>query len=398
MKRVLLAWELGGGLGHVMTLRRVVRPLAMAGVGVTAAVKDLSAARVLAEAGIGVVQAPVWPVTFYSEARRRAVSSATFIDSLAGFGLADAAALSSLLAAWRQLFALVKPDLVVADFAPAAALATRHNLPLATVGQGYSNPPSGLDRFPLLHHYAPPVWQETAVLAAVNKALANFSIRPLTRLGEIFQADAVAITNFRVLDPYRAYRAAPARGPFFDTPPLARRPDAATIFAYLSESGNLRDDVVAALLPLGSRLRLVGPGLSSAQLAAFRKAGASIPPNLPDLGQELADARLVIHLGGAATAASALAAGVPQLVLAVDIEKELTGQALEQAGIGKLIRVYDPNVLLTTETVITLAEDAALAARAGAVGLLHRRMLSADPLAAFVGECLELLGLPAPIF
>jgi hypothetical protein len=397
LKRVLLAWELGGGLGHVMTLRRVARPLAMAGIGVTAAVKDLSAGWVLAEAGVGVVQAPIWPVTFYSEARRPPVSSATFIDSLAGFGLADAVTLSSLLAAWRQLFALVKPDLVIADFAPAAALATRDNLPLATVGQGYSNPPSALDRFPLLHHYAAPVWQETGVLAAVNDALAKFSIRPLTRLGEIFQADALAITNFPVLDPYRAYRAAPARGPFFDAPPLARRPDAAMIFAYLSESGNVRDDVVAALLPLGARLRLVGPGLSSAQLAAFRKAGASIPPNLPNLRQELADARLVIHLGGAATAASALAAGVPQLLLAVDIEKELTGQALKQAGVGKLLRVYDPNVRLVTETVVALAEDGALAARAGAVGMLHRRMLSADPLAEFVGECLELLGLPAPM-
>jgi hypothetical protein len=222
LKRVLLAWELGGGLGHVMTLRRVARPLAMAGAAVTAAVKDLSAGRVLAEAGIDVVQAPVWPVLFYSAARRGSVSSATFIDSLAGFGLADAATLSSLLAAWLRLFALVKPDLVVADYAPAAALATRGRLPLATVGPGYSSPPSTLERLPLLHHYAPPVWQEAAVLAAANQALANCSIRPLTRIGEIFQADAVAITNFPVLDPYRAYRAMPARGPFFDTPPLAR--------------------------------------------------------------------------------------------------------------------------------------------------------------------------------
>jgi hypothetical protein len=395
LKRVLLAWELGAGLGHVMTLRRVARPLAMAGVGVTAVVKDLSAGRVLAEAGIGVVLAPIWPVRPYGEAPRRPVSSATFIDSLAGFGLADPVVLSSLIAAWRQLFALARPNLVIADYAPAAALAARHQLPLATVGQGYSNPPAELERLPLLHRYAPPVWQEPAVLAAVNETLAGFSIPPLARIGEIFQADVVAIANFPLLDPYRAFRATPARGPFFDTPPLARRPDAATIFAYLSTSG-LRDDVVAALLPLGAQLRLVGPGLSSAQIAAFREAGASIPPNLPNLGEELASARLAVHLGSGATAASAIAAGVPQLVLSLDVEKDLTGSALERAGLGRWLRIYDPSVRLTTETVVALAEDGALAARAGAVGMLHRRMLAADPLAAFVRECLELLSLPAP--
>jgi UDP:flavonoid glycosyltransferase YjiC (YdhE family) len=395
LKTVLLAWELGAGLGHVVPLRWVAQRLIKAEVSVTAAVKSLSAARLLAEIGVRVLQAPIWPVTFYSDAQRRAVSSATLIDSLAGFGLADPVVLSSLVAAWRELFALVKPDLVIADFAPAAALAARHYLPLAAVGQGYSNPPAELERFPLLHQYAPPIWKEATVLATVNEVLASFAVPPLGRIGEIFRADVVAITNFPLLDPYRAYRSSPARGPFFETPPIARRPDAAGIYAYLS-SGELRKDVVAALLPLGPRVRLFAPGLIRPQLADFREAGASIAPALPNLFEELAGARLAVHVGSATTAAGALAAGVPQIILSLDVEKDLTGVALEQAGVGKLLRVYDPAVQLATDTVIALAEDSALAARASAVGMLHRRMLGADPLAAFVGECLELLKLPAP--
>jgi hypothetical protein len=343
------------------------------------------------------VQAPIWPVTFYSEAQRRALSSATLVDSLAGFGLADPIELKSRIRAWRQLFDLVRPELVIADFAPAAALAARHWLPLAAVGSGFANPPQGIERFPLLHDYSPPLWDETAVLTAVNHALLGVSASPLDRLSEIFRADAIAITTFPVLDPYHQYRTVPARGPFFDALPIARGPGAATIFAYLSSSGELREDVVSALVPLGRRLKLVAPRLTKSQLGAFREAGAQIPVSLPNLAQELADARLIVHVGSGGTAASALAAGVPQLVLAVDIEKELNGQALERAGVAKLLRVYDPAVRPATEMIIAMAEDDTLAARAAEVAQPHRQMLSIDPLGSFMRDCFDLLDIATPV-
>ena len=200
-----------------------------------------------------------------------------------------------------------------------------------------------------------------------------------------------------MLDPYNAYRAIPARGPFFDTLPISRRPGASTIFAYLSSSGELREDVVSALLPLGRRLRLVAPRLTKSQLGAFREAGAVIPASLPNLAQELADARLIVHVGSGGTAASALAAGVPQLVLAVDIEKELNGQALERAGVANLLRVYDPTVRLSTEMVLAMAEDDVMALHAAEVATRHRRTLSIDPFNSFMRECFDLLNIAAPV-
>jgi UDP:flavonoid glycosyltransferase YjiC (YdhE family) len=126
-------------------------------------------------------------------------------------------------------------------------------------------------------------------------------------------------------------------------------------------------------------------------------AGAAIPRHLPNLAEELADARLIVHLGSGNTAASALAAGVPQLVLAVDIEKELNGRALEGAGVAKLLRAYDPDVRLSTELIIAMAEDDALAAHAAEIAKPHRQMLSIDPLGLFMRDCFDLLGIAAPV-
>ena len=135
-KTVLLAWELGSGLGHVMPLRRIATRLLRQGIRIIAVLKDVSSARWLDGLDADVMQAPVWPVTFKSDAERARLSSATLADSLADFGLADEEALRILLTAWSHLFDLIRPDLVIADFAPAAALTARGRLPLALVGNG----------------------------------------------------------------------------------------------------------------------------------------------------------------------------------------------------------------------------------------------------------------------
>ena len=76
-KTVLLAWELGSGLGHVMPLRRIATRLLRQGIRIIAVPKDVSSARWLDGLDADVMQAPVWPVTFKSDAERARLSSAT---------------------------------------------------------------------------------------------------------------------------------------------------------------------------------------------------------------------------------------------------------------------------------------------------------------------------------
>src|ERR1700722_13844337 len=100
MKTVLLAWELGGGMGHITTLRRLARSLRLLNLRIVAAVKDLEAAHLLSSDGIEIIQAPVWPSASMSARQIAATSSASMGDILATAGLSDAEGLRGLLGAW----------------------------------------------------------------------------------------------------------------------------------------------------------------------------------------------------------------------------------------------------------------------------------------------------------
>jgi len=140
-KTILFAWELGSGLGYVAHLRRLAARLQREGIRIVAVLKNIHAARWLDGPDLDIMQAPLWPVTFMSDAECARLSTATFADTLAGFGLADERALRALLDAWDRLFSLIEPDLVIAEHAPAATLAARGRLPLALVGTGFTLPP-----------------------------------------------------------------------------------------------------------------------------------------------------------------------------------------------------------------------------------------------------------------
>ena len=82
----------------------------------------------------------------------------------------------------------------------------------------------------------------------------------------------------------------------------------------------------------------------------------------------LARSRLVIHRGGHGLAAEALAAGVPQLALADNIEHDLYGEAIERAGVGRLVKTYLPDTRLESDAIQSLIDDDAMAARAATIG------------------------------
>jgi hypothetical protein len=68
-------------------------------------------------------------------------------------------------------------------------------------------------------------------------------------------------------------------------------------------------------------------------------------------------------------------------VLSVDIEKDLNGQAIERAGIGRLVKIHDPAANVSTELIASMLQDDGLAARAAELGATHRALLrQSDPL------------------
>ena len=121
MGTVLIAWELGDGLGHLMQLAPIVRGLAARGHTVFAALRHLGRAEAMFGRGVSLLAAP-WAQT---PVERQVLPPVTVAQVLNNMGWHDADHLRSLCGAWRSLYALVRPDVVVFDHAPTAMLASR---------------------------------------------------------------------------------------------------------------------------------------------------------------------------------------------------------------------------------------------------------------------------------
>jgi hypothetical protein len=392
MKTVLLAWELGGGMGHVMTLRRLARSLKPLDVRIVAAVKNVEAARLLSSEAIEIIQAPAWPSASMSARQIAATSSASMGDILATAGLGDADGLQRLLGAWDSVLLRFKPDLVVSHLAPAVALAGRGKVPLILVGDGYTLPPDGLRQFPPLHAKTPP-GDETVTLEVLNGVLRSRGASQLDHLPQIFSGDARLVMAFPLLDPYVARRTEPLLGPLLDHVPVAAVAKKPSIFVYLSRGYPLHRDIPTALLAHAPNLRIHAPDLPEHQMGDLKRAGAVVYRDFVAPADALMSAALVVHFGGSGLAAEALTAGIPQLILSMQIEQWLNGSALQNAGLGRVIEAFDPATRITSEIASLLADTSIIAAAADA-GRLHRELLSrTDALATFESACRSLLGL-----
>src|SRR4051812_18842315 len=111
-KAVLFAWELGGGLGHLMQMLPLARGLVRSGHRVAVALRHLSpaAGELFGRVGVTFLQAP-----FRSKGPTLTPRPDNFSHLLANLGFANGAELFAIVSAWRNLLRMVKPDLVVFD-------------------------------------------------------------------------------------------------------------------------------------------------------------------------------------------------------------------------------------------------------------------------------------------
>ncbi|PXA97452.1 hypothetical protein DMC47_14115 [Nostoc sp. 3335mG] len=318
--RVLLAWEGGAGRGHVVTLKVIAEALG------TAAICDAALCRMDHAAEIapfceGVFPgARLWP----NRSRREAAGNpraATWGDFLGDLNFWDAGFLVTQIDWWLKTIRARQSRLVVADFAPCAQLAARvAGIPSVAVGTGYSVPPAGVDRFPvLLPEFTDLVFDEAELLDAVNRALAHFGALPLKRLSDIYAGAAAMPRTIPGLDPYTDLRQAPLLPPLNEKLP---RPDGGgdEIFLYFSTSETGNAALVEAITGLGLPIRAFLPGADAGVKTRFADAGIVVeerPVPVEDIGRR---SRLMIHSGQHGSLCMGLGLGLPQIAVPQHLE------------------------------------------------------------------------------
>ena len=324
--RVLVAWELGAGYGHVANLLPLLRAFAAAGWEASVAARDPAP---FEAAGIAALQAPK---------AQRAASGFPAINLsaiLLDWGYDSAAALAALVAGWRRLFDQTRPDLLHAEYAPTALLAARlARLPSAVAGMGFYLPPQ-VAPLPSLQP-----WREVgeAELAAPEaRALASVNAvcdPPLARFADLWAADARFVCTWPELDHYGLRPGVDYRGPL--TPgapsPLPSGPPRAVV--YLRADDPRLAGLFAAFDATGMELTAHLRGASPAQLDALRAPGRRLSPQPLDPLEAIGTAHIVVTNGGHGLVSQALRAGRPLLILPSQAEQAALSVRLAKQGLA----------------------------------------------------------------
>jgi len=333
--RILLGWEHGDGLGHVMRLLPLARRLLARGHDVSFAACDLDAVRdaLALEPAPGLRLLPAPPLGL---AAAKVTSLADSLRALLG-GTPNQAVLG---AAWAGLLEFGRPDLVVADHAPMLAMLCLGRIPVQVIGDPPMVPPDAAP-LPIFRPGAPspPANRaaEAVLLAELNRLRQRAGLSPLPRLAAVLRGDGTPwIAAHPAFDPYAAMRGEPldpapeAAGPM--PPPVADRPPIALLYATSPHPAVA--DIARAVAAAGLRPRVVMRTAPAPLRQALLAAGAELLDQPRPRAALLAEARLVMHGGGMGTAMGCLGSATPQIILATEYAGQLILAGLAALGLG----------------------------------------------------------------
>lgn len=386
MARVLLGWELGANSGHVVRLRIIAEQLIGEGHAVAVALQRLDDAPSF-PAGCSFWQAPIWPRLLGSAPPPDAAVPATLGDILYRLGLDREATLAGLVAGWDAILKAARPDIVVADFAPALLCAARGRVPTILAGLGFDAIPAHLERFPSLTGQNA-AHDEDQALANAQAALKRSGRTMPDRLPALFATDRLLAGTFTELDPYASWRRSPVCAPSV-RPPIGENGRGEELFLYgpgpLLRSKPLIDGLIRARVPV----RAYFPDATAAQRLELEASGIRVEAAPVPFSEIARRSRVVMSPGGLGFVSSALAAGVPQVVVHYDLEKRLSGEAVTRLRLGGHVALsgIDPGAFAGSLREFYADESFQRRAREAAPGFRARLSPSQEDLVvAAIGE------------
>ena len=343
MARILLAWELGAGLGHLLPHRGVVERLVAAGHEVHVVARQIERVRTaFVELPIKTWQAPVRSTP--PPGPPRPPRSYADILQLAGFG--DTEGLHARVLAWESILGAVRPNLTLVDFAPTALVALRRmNLSHALVGMPYHIPRLGVPLPPFPGTTAVSLAElqksEADVVRSINASLVDANVHPLDALQDLFnQSEQNLLGTYPELDHFGSRSGgvyvgvpSPVGGERLSLPEGSGR----RVFAYLKPAPWI-EQFLAALRDRGLPTLIASDGLSGRLPDRFECRHIRLCDRPVDLNWVFSWSDLVVTNGNHTTTAQALRSGRPVLMFPLHMEQQLLADRVEALGAGLFIR------------------------------------------------------------
>src|SRR5262245_6122224 len=121
-KHILMCWEFGGGNGHARRLKLLGSHLAALGFKVSYALRRPELRSDLGIPSEAMKAAPNWPILPTPAGHKDHLTSASYGDYLAQLLFSPYDDLSQRLGQWHAIVDAIRPDLIIADYAPSVSL------------------------------------------------------------------------------------------------------------------------------------------------------------------------------------------------------------------------------------------------------------------------------------
>lgn len=400
MATIALIWELGSDYGHIGRFLPIAQALRAQGHRPVMILRDISRAdEMLSPYGLEYLQAPLWlpPV-------KGLPTALNFTESLFLFGFLSKPGLLSIARAWRQLFALLKPDLLIFDHAPTALLAARGlGLPRLITGNSFAVPPSTRP-LPVYRWWeAPPSATrlqdtENRLLDNANSVLRQLDAPLMRQVSDLYAAEATLITGVPELDVYGP-RCVDNYVGAINSISLGQIPNwpgkrKTRIFAYLKAHYAMFDQVVTALSCADASVLIFAQGIARQQILRYQNANLAFSetPVLMSQARTQCDVA-VCHAGG--TVDVMLDAGKPLLLLPIQMEQNMTCKRVEQAGCG-LVYTQDQPPELLDKLLTKLLTTSDFNQRAMAYAASHQQFTQVTAVQRLLDCCTGLLSSTDP--
>ncbi len=389
--RIVCAWELGGGLGHLGRIAPWADALNARGVAPVLAIRDLRAAADAKSFAHGVVmQAPV----LLHGPHAAGFDASSYAELLLNAGYGNPATLAMLVRAWRNLLDASGARALIAEHAPTAILAARMmGIPVLHLGDGFTIPPSGTLAFGDHASQQSTRFSRAAelVLDSVNQVLASESEPPIASLDGLLQADIVVLATFKELDHYRPCRRDIDYAGHFGSGmreafewaeiPVPR------VLAYLKPTEPGFEATVDLLGRLPTQTHIYASGLTRANTSASGLGLNWSPRPLPAIAAMAGCDIVICHAGHGMTCASLLA-GKPLLMLPTAHEQLLTARNVAELGAGAWVQpTHDARPI--KRALVRCIEDTRI--HDAAAGFRDRYANAVPTMTARLAECADRL-------
>ncbi|MFZ6646157.1 glycosyltransferase [Undibacterium sp. TJN25] len=392
-RKILIAWELGGGLGHALRMAPLAQRFMDEGCEVTLVVRDLSHPQLTAKKlNCRVLQAPL------SQVPAPRFKHETYADLLIESGYVNSQNLFSLVTAWKSLFDLIQPDLVLMDFAPTALLAARIcGIKSAWYGSGFFYPPMTTP-LPSFRHWEKDQkndqnQRELDVLRSVNSVLAREERPELPRLVDMFKVDRNFLCTWPELDCYDRPPDTLYWGECF-APAVGAETSSDVereyqVFCYLKAGQIEAEGVLDALRSLQISALVFIRNIPEKWVQKYESKHLRFAKEAIHMDSLIPRARFVICSAGVGTIASALLAGKPMLLIPIYTEQFGNAVKIEKLGAGINAKGTIRSDL--RQLIKRLIDDPSYAEKAEAFARKYTGFSTSSQMENMVDSCLSLL-------